>query len=72
MVLGLSPFAPGDFDGDGRLSLHRDLATLLHALKRRRGDARYDASLDLDLDGRIDAADAVIWLRLYKEWRRRR
>lgn len=69
-VVGLSPFAPGDFDGDGRLGLLDDFRALLRALNSRRGQPRYDASMDLDLNGRIDARDAVTWLDLLKRWRR--
>jgi hypothetical protein len=70
VVLSLQPFAPGDFDGDGRLSLVGDLLDLLSALHSREGQHRYDPSLDLDLNRRIDARDALIWLQLFKESRR--
>jgi hypothetical protein len=72
VVLGFSPFARGDFDGDGRLSLARDLHRVLLALHSRRGQSRYDASLDLDLDSRIDARDLLSWLYLYKQSRHKR
>lgn len=70
VLIGLDAFAPGDFDGDGRLSILFDLRAQLEALGAQRGVARYDASLDLDLDGRIDARDVLIWIALFHESRR--
>lgn len=66
VIVGLAPFAPGDFDGNERLDT-RDLARVLRALHTARGEPRYDASVDLDLDARVDAHDLLAWLKRYLE-----
>lgn len=71
VLIGLDAFAPGDFDGDRRLSILTDLRPLLKSLRAKRGDNRYDASMDLNLDGLIDARDALIWLFHFQQSRSR-
>ncbi len=67
ILLGLDVFATGDFDGDGRLQPNRDFVRLLRALGSRAGERRFDAAVDLDLDGTISVLDALCWLHGYRD-----
>lgn len=60
-TLALTATLQGDFDLNGAID-QADLARVEAAWGLRSGQAGYDAQLDINADGRIDAAD-TLWLR---------